>query len=541
MDTAKYRRLFLDGAQEQMEILDRSLALLSRGEGEAAMPELRRAWHSLKGMSATMGHEELAAVAHAVEEQLRPSPPSEITPHLLAAVTDAADGVGRFLTALADDTPPPDLSTVIARLRAGDASPAAIGDGAADPGPAGGKEPIPGLPPSLRVATRELDGLLAEATDLETVLAALQRGEDGATGRDLSTPAAVDADLVLDRLRRGVQRLRRRIGRIRLVPFSMVGPALHRVVADGARRLGKRVVLEIEGEEIRLDRGTLEALLNPLCHLLRNAVDHGFEPATSRTGKGAGEPGRVRLALQLRGERLHVCVEDDGRGVDLHRLAAALGPDAPSPEDLARPGADLSRYLCRPGLSTARTTSEISGRGIGLDAVQQNLGRCGGRLAITSRPGAGTRVEIVVPQQVSVISCLLARAGSTTFGIPFSAVAGVDARTARDLRDAVPLERLLGAQAAPGSESRGILLRLAVPGRSPRRPVLVDALTGRLDAVVRPLLGAHRDSAYAGTALCADGTPVAIIDAARLKKPPAQVIDLREDRPPPRKPGERAP
>ena len=111
MERGKYLKLFLEGAQEQMEILDRGLASLSRGEGEAAVPEIRRAWHSLKGMSATMGHEDLASLAHAVEDHLRATTPPELSPRLLAAVVDAAAGVGRFLAALADGTDLPDLSS----------------------------------------------------------------------------------------------------------------------------------------------------------------------------------------------------------------------------------------------------------------------------------------------------------------------------------------------------------------------------------------------------------------------------------------------
>jgi len=521
MKTDRYRKLFLEGAQEQMEILDRGLAALSRGEGEAALPEIRRAWHSLKGMSATMGHEDLARLAHAVEDHFRPSARPEISPRLLAAVTDAVAGVGRFLVALDSDTSLPDLSTLVHRLRAA----AEAGDGESAPSTDPGQETGPRLPPSIRVATGELDGLLAEVIDLEAVLAA----GDTTPRRPASHPA--HDDLVLGRLRRGAERLHRRVARIRLVPFSLISPALHRVVADCAGRLGRSAALEVSGEEVRLDRGTLEALLTPLCHLLRNAVDHGLAAAKGSTGDGQGEPGRIRLSLQIRGEWLRVRVEDNGRGVDTARLAAMMELDAPPLEELERPGADLSPYLCRPGLTTARTATEISGRGIGLDAVQQDLRRCGGRLTITSRPGSGTSVELLLPQKVSVTSCLLARAGGTTFGIPFSVIAGVEEHPAPDPGDAVPLEELLGGEPPSGSGSRSVALRLARPGSSPRT-VLVDTLMGRLDAVVRPLLGSPPGSAYAGSALCGDGTPVAVLDTTRLLQAPSPVVALRDDGPP---------
>jgi two-component system chemotaxis sensor kinase CheA len=532
MKTDKYRRLFLEGAQEQMEILDRGLAALSRGEGEAALPEIRRAWHSLKGMSATMGYEDLAALAHAVEDHFRPSSRLEISPRLLAAVTDAVAGVGRFLGAMDSDTSPPDLSTLLHRFRTA----AAAGDGAGAPAPEPGQETGPRLPPSIRVATGELDGLLAEVIDLEAVLAALQQAEEedseaGDTARRRAASHSAHDDLVLGRLRRGAERLHKRVARIRLVPFSLISPALHRVVADCAGRLGRSAVLEVSGEETRLDRGTLEALLNPLCHLLRNAVDHGLEAAKGSSDHREDEPGRIRLSLQNRGERLRVRVEDNGRGVDTARLAAMLEPDAPPLEDLERPGADLSPYLCRPGLSTARTATEVSGRGIGLDAVQQDLRRCGGRLTITSRPGSGTSVELLLPQKVSVTSCLLARAGGTAFGIPFSIIASVEGHPDPDPGDSVSLEDLLGGEPPPGSRSRTVAVRLARPGSSPRA-VLVDALMGRLDAVVRPLLGSPPGSAYAGSALCGDGTPVAVLDTTALLDTPSPMVTLRDDGPP---------
>jgi two-component system chemotaxis sensor kinase CheA len=526
VDRAKYERLFLDGAHEQLDALQTGMAALSRGEDEAAVPGIRRAWHSLKGMSATMGFDDLAGLAHDAEEQFRAPLPPRFPPTLLGTLHEACQQVACFLAAVDRHHTPPDLAPIRRRLQgiAGEDTGPGQAAAAGEP-PALDMNLATHLPSSVRVGLQDLDGLLAEVIDLKATLSGLVAAGQGASPHGgAAQPPRTDpqGETWLRRAARGVGRVHRRVARMRLVPVSVAAPALQRLVADCANRLDKRAILDLCGDGLRVDRATLEALLNPLFHLLRNAVGHGLETPDERRRLGKPATGRITVSVLSRGDRLRITVEDDGRGIDTDRLALLLGEAGPSKEELDRPGADLAPYLCRPGLSTAAYATQVSGRGIGLDAVRRDLTRAGGRLTICSRPGAGTRVEATLPQTVSITRCLLARAGMTTYGIPLACVQAVEIHDSPPGPEgrAVPLELALGGVPPPGHGERIAVIYLDVPADAPQA-VLVDALLGRLDAIVRPLAGSLAEGLLAGAALCGDGTVVAVIDPARLRPAPS--------------------
>ncbi len=478
-------RLFLEGAREQLEAIEPALAALSRGQGEQAAPALRRAWHSLKGMSATMGYEGLAGLAHAAEELFRRPLPADLPPTLLTTLGEAYEGLARSVSALERGEAPPDLAPLEARVRQ-----------ALDGGPVETPAQAPGtpapLPGSVRVAAGELDGLLAETAELEILLASLP-------------PDAVVP------IRRATKRLRQRVARMRLLPFSLLVPSLERRVAEVAALGGKQARLELTGADLRLDRATLEVLLVPLQHLLTNAVDHGLEAPARRRGAGQDPVGRVQLRLAAGQETLRVTVQDDGSGADTEALARVAGEAQPAPPPDEGP-LDLTDLLCRPGLTTAPRTTATSGRGVGLDAVREAVLRAGGRLTLIQRAGEGLTAELILPLSVSVTSCLLAREGDTTYGIPLASVEVVSEGVPGS--GALRLTDLIRGRRRPAGAG-AVQLQLRSPGY-PQVTVAVDALLGRLDAVVRPLPGRLQAPAVAGTALCGDGTPVIILDPVRL-------------------------
>jgi chemotaxis protein histidine kinase CheA len=268
----------------------------------------------------------------------------------------------------------------------------------------------------------------------------------------------------------------------------------------------------VAGGDLRLDRATLEALLVPLQHLLTNAVDHGLEDADARGRAGKEALGAVRMQVSAGRESLRITVQDDGAGANLAALANRLD-DHLLPAASPAGDRDLTDLLCRPGLTTAAGTTATSGRGIGLDAVREAAQRAGGRLTLIQPAAGGLRAELLLPLSVSVSSCLLARAGAATYGIPLASVEVVEDATAAGA-PALSLAALLEGRQTLAAGA-GIQLRLHSPGQ-PALAVTVDALLGRLDAVVRPLPSHLLAPAVAGTALCGDGTPVIILDPTRL-------------------------
>ena len=519
MDTSQYLDLFLGSAREQAEIIERSLARLVAGSGDAPSGPLRRAWHTLKGMAATMGFTRLADLCHAAETVF------EKQPVQLDALETACRGVSSALASLeAGGEEPADLDTVADAVRR-----------SADSGPPRATPPerppalLP-LPSRVRVATDDLDHLLADAAELDAVVRSLEASLASGPLRQ----RARAHDPRLDRLRRGLRRLRLRLSRMRLLPFSLLLPSLEKTVGWAARQRGVRVHLQVDGADTQLDRANLDLLVEPLIHLLRNAVAHAAQPPDERLAADKDEALRLHLQVTVEHGLLRVIVQDDGPGVDLNALARRLDPDSASRVQRATPDDNLADVLCRAGLSTRDRVTPLAGRGIGLDAVRAAVGRAGGRIRLTSRPGCGVRVELLLPQNLSLTPCLLARCGATTYGFPLASIAGTDqggsgkiSRLRGDLWSwsgvagplpAAPLEALMDGGATWRPPETVALLRIESPGLG-SFGVVVDALAGRLDAAVRPLPGPLSAGPCIGTALCGDGTPVAVIDPCRLQIP----------------------
>ncbi|MFQ5718081.1 MAG: Hpt domain-containing protein [Acidobacteriota bacterium] len=509
----RYLELFLDSSREQMEIVETSLARLATDRHADTTP-LRRAWHTLKGMASTMGFERLAATCQNAETHTDAAPGRAGRRRAL----EAAHGrVCRILAAIeSTGTEPRDAGAGVDAARA-DAT-------------AGGTRDALALPTRVRVSTADLDHLLAEATDVDVILQALQRSR-----RDLPRRRGADPggglDAAIDRLARGVGRMRLRISRMRLLPFSLLLPGLEQTVGWAARRAGVQARLCVRGGDARLDRATLDLLMEPLVHLLRNAVSHGGEPAKTRRAACKAAALALHLEVRVRHPVLRLVLTDDGPGVDTAALGRRLDPVSAARLHDAGPGDDLADLLCQPGLSVRDHPGDLAGRGIGLYAVRAAIAGAGGRLRVTSAAGAGVRVEMVLPRTVLVTPCLLARCDSTVYGLPLSAVAGTDRGAAGCLvaDDAgawswhgaaapvpvTPLTVLLGAPPSWRPAGEVALIHLT-PAGSPPVAVAVDHLAGRLDAVIRPFPGALAQGPCLGTALAGDGTPVAVLDPARL-------------------------
>jgi two-component system chemotaxis sensor kinase CheA len=312
---------------------------------------------------------------------------------------------------------------------------------------------------------------------------------------------------------------------LRLVPFDSVGHRLHQAVRDLARELGKEVDFRIDGGHVRLDRLVLDALLDPLLHVLRNALDHGLESPDEREEAGKPRTGSVRLGLERHGDRVRFSVRDDGRGLDAERLKRkALDLGLIGIAEAASLTDDEAWMLTTlPRFSTAKEVSHISGRGVGLDVVRASLERMGGLLQIRSRTGQGVELNLWVPPTLAVIQTLLVRCQNGLYAVPLDAVERTidlaDARgdgTSGDLRLVRLGERLgLDARADAGSfaASMAVLLR----GCGSRTALVVDEVVGSRDLVVKPFRGPlARLREYSGAALMADGSIAIVLDPFHL-------------------------
>jgi chemosensory pili system protein ChpA (sensor histidine kinase/response regulator) len=342
-----------------------------------------------------------------------------------------------------------------------------------------------------------------------------------------------DFDGDLTRLGRLSSDLQNRLMRLRMVPLSQLSSRLHRAVRATAEQEGKLVELAVEGETVELDKTVLEALADPLLHLLRNAVAHGIEPAALRRAVGKSERGRIHVQASQEGTQVTVRVSDDGVGMDAQALgAAAVASGHLAAAEAAALSYDQAIELAfLPGLSTAGALSEVSGRGVGLDVVRAGAQRANGTVSVRSTPGHGTTFAIRLPMTLSVARVLMVRAGGESFAVPLSAVAQIlrVERTAIERIDGSPVLSLDGRsypylhlgdrlRLTPGAEASSPQMPVLILALGDRRAALAVDQVGQAREVVAKSLGPllRRVSGISGATLTGDGEVVLIVNPGEL-------------------------
>lgn len=315
----------------------------------------------------------------------------------------------------------------------------------------------------------------------------------------------------------------------RMVPVGQVFDRFPRLVRDAARTLGKRIELNVRGQEIELDRSMLDEIGDPIVHLLRNAVDHGIESPETRAAAGKPEQGRLRITASRERSSVMIRVEDDGRGIDRELVIRKARELALVREDVAELSEDeLLRLIARPGFSTAEHVTALSGRGVGIDIVQSRVRALGGSVEIRSVQGEGTVVTVRLPLTLAIVRALLARVGEEMYAVPLThvdktvelerdAVRTVQGREVMVMRgDVLPLLRSRALFELPAStHARQQVIVLAMGER--RAGLIVDELTGQQDIVVKQFDPVRGGAAmFGGATILPDGSPALIVDAGSL-------------------------
>ena len=374
----------------------------------------------------------------------------------------------------------------------------------------------------IRVDLRRLDAMMKQVGEL---VVARNRLVDLAARR-----GDPELEATAERIARLVGGLQTEVIQSRMTPVGEVFERFPRLVRDLGRDLGKQVRFEMEGDEIELDRAILDEIGDPLLHLIRNAMDHGLETPDVRIA--AGKPAQGRLLLSAGRERNSVAirVSDDGRGIDRGAILAKA-----QREGVVEPGVEalsddlLLKVLARPGFSTAREVSGVSGRGVGVDVVATRVRALGGTLAIQTAEGKGTTFVVHVPLTLAIVRALLTSIGGERYAVPLAYVAETvefDVRSVTAVRDRETL--IVRDRAIPTVHLRDLvsLDRGAAPKHRPtvilevgerRAALVVDALLGQQDIVVEPF-DAPRGMPpfFGGATILADGAPALILDAAAL-------------------------
>ncbi len=523
--------LFLAEAAERLQRLDDAVGSLP--DDPQAVARARRELHALKGATRMMGLGGLASLCHRGEEVLSTAPGAD-----LVEVLEVVDELRREVAALAG-------------VDAGDHGPTAPGASGTEVG--GGRDST-----GVWMSTGVLDGLSDRATrgrlltvsasgmvDRVFELAGLaERGiGDSIPTQVLATLAASLRHLGLE-LETGQRRLRRLCeGQLDALIALQVQPlepylyGLARHAIELAASMDKRLHVEVVAPGVRLDRRILGTLRESFLHLVRNAVDHGVETVAERVRRGKPEVASVVLTAEAEGERVRIAVLDDGRGIDPEEVrtrADALGLDVTELDD-----AGVVQLLLRPGFTTRSEATEISGRGIGLDAVSEAVRGVGGDISMTSTPGEGTAIRIELPIAKRGASVTMVRAGRHVVAVPATAVKSYRRIAGGDLGgdatrtvvtpsvgepvSAWVLRRAFGDSRRGG----GILLEIHARGRD--MAVVVDEVVGDEEVLLRPIPGVCGvGGLYDGMALTASGRPVPLLAIDAIESEAALLEGLPE-------------
>jgi two-component system chemotaxis sensor kinase CheA len=320
--------------------------------------------------------------------------------------------------------------------------------------------------------------------------------------------------------------LQRSVMKIRMVPVDQLFRRFPRMVRDVSRQCGREVELDISGQDTDLDKGILDAIAEPLTHLVRNAVSHGIEPAEERRKLGKKPQGVVRLNAYHHGNQVVVEVTDDGRGIDAQKIRAkAIELGMTTPEEAARMSeGETLDFIFRPGFSTAEQVTEVSGRGVGMDVVQSVLHRLKASISVETRAGQGTTFRLKLPLTLAIIKALLFWVEQRLYAIPLNAVLEiartfetevhqVDNYEVLQLRNQVlPLLRL-GRPVEASGDRKSKLFVLVITVGERKYGLIVDALEGEEELVIKALDDHtfHTDL-VSGASILGDGRVVLILN-----------------------------
>lgn len=565
--------LFAGEARDELEAISSGLVSLESGGDDAIssgrFDEMMRAAHSLKGGARAVELDPVDRIAHALEGLMKAAAEGG------GFGVDTVDLAYRALDAIeviidaATGGPPAEVNVtaICDELTAATADEG--GGGPRDPGPTERArvrpEPEPSAPgtategeaegpdgpadtpttplaeTTVRVSVAKLDRLMASVRELETArvgveyatsrLAEVAEREDIETRQyDRRSGAIRDATAgPLTQLERAAKEVAEDVAEARTVPLSLAFDPLARTVRELGRDLGRKASIEVSGGEIDVDRSVMEVLRPALVHVIRNAMDHGIEPPPVRTAGGKSEEGWITVRARSGGGRLEVEVTDDGAGLDLEAikrkavessLISAEEADALSEDEVAA-------LLTRPGFSTRDSAGEISGRGVGLDAVQEGLASIQGSLEIVGIRGSGTMVTMSAPLAIAATEVLVARLGGHAVGFPL-----IETDQVIELEDPEATEVEMAGSIVPLSNRETIGGLAPDIALEPRYVVVVRSSGRRIAFPVEELVGVTRLNTmplpellppidlFRSVAILPDGSVLRVLD------PPALIEDL---------------
>jgi two-component system, chemotaxis family, sensor kinase CheA len=380
---------------------------------------------------------------------------------------------------------------------------------------------------SIRVSVEKIDELMNTVGELVITQAMLSQ-----LGSKLEGPTAEKLRGGLAQLERNMRELQESVMRVRMLPINVVFSRFPRMVRDLAQRLGKHVDLKLTGEQTELDKTVLEKIGDPLVHLVRNSIDHGIEAPDKRTAAGKPAAGTVHLDACHRGGNIAVEVSDDGGGLDKNRiLAKARERGLVNPNDVLT-DEQIYELIFLPGFSTAEKTTDVSGRGVGMDVVRRNINELGGKIELRSEHGKGSKTVITLPLTLAIVDGQSVSVGSETYIVPLISIVESMQLKAADVSrlsgrgevfsfrgyylPIVRLYEIFGVEPRTKVLDEGLVVVAEGEGHQ-RIGLFVDDLLGQQQVVIKSLEANYGHvEGVSGATILGDGSVALILDIPGL-------------------------
>ena len=541
MDDPELLQDFVTESMELLDRLDEDLVLLESSPHDAELlNRVFRSVHTIKGTSAFLGYEELVNLCHTTEEILNKLRKGEaqVSVHVLNVLLEAIDAIRLQVSRLQDPAVAvPDVAEIERKLknlfleRGKSPLPAAeppeelpVAEGPEEKNPS----PVSAVAAdqTLRIRMSNIDEMINLVGEL-----VIERNRLVQLYRNLPKRNEALSESI-ERLSLFISELQMAVLKVRMIPIEKLFRRFPRVVRDLAQQLGKEVKLHLIGEDSELDKSMVDELYDPLVHILRNAVYHGIEPPEERKQKGKPATGNIYLSASHENNNLIIRIRDDGQGLQLNRIVEKAVEKGLVSEHRVKEMKEneVIHLIFQPGFSTADSADQISGRGVGLDVVHNQIKKLNGIIEVRNMPKEGCEFVLKLPLTLAIIQALLVESSGEVFAVPLSSVIEIlkidqtrihyigEERTILHRGNVLHLFHLGEIFELGSNGHRMDSTYVLVIGVAERRyGLMVDRLHGQEEVVIKPLAeGMPSVAGLAGSLITGDGKVRFIIEPSQL-------------------------
>ena len=530
IDLSMFLADYLNDAKEGFQRINSALLALEKDHSQTEqLDEVFRAIHTLKSSSMMLEFSNIAELAHTCEDLLDRLRKHEVSVsgETIDALFEVTDTLEKMVQERAEGKEGSVEFQVLARKVKELASGETYRQKQANPQEAPEKKTtvIPTIEKiqTVRVQVELLDALFNLAGELII--------NKNRLDNILSVTADKELKAALASMEHNISELQENVSAARLVPVGEIFQKFLRMVRDLGRESGKEVELILEGSEIELDKAMLDTLSEPLIHLLKNAVDHGIEPAETRQKRKKKKSGMVKLAVKRAENHILIDVEDDGSGIDTARMKeVAVRKGFVSPEESeSLQDRDTLNLLFEPGVTSVEEVTDVSGRGVGLDVVKNSLKRSGGTVEVATQKGKGTRFTLTLPLTTAVLQTLMVGVGKHIFAIPTDTVVETleikpgDIKEIRNQQvlvlrqEVIPFVRLNEVLNVPGGEDQDNLIAVVIHIGGRFLSLGVDTVVDQMENIIKPFDPiAQQFRGFSGGTILGNGRVALLLDTPNL-------------------------